>query len=34
MLDDAHPTRAGYRYIWTPFFEKELHRIFGKAKDN
>lgn len=30
MVDDAHPTRAGYRYIWLPFFEKELQQIFAQ----
>lgn len=28
MFDDAHPTRAGYRYIWLPFFENALQKIF------
>lgn len=24
MMDDAHPTRAGYLRLWTPIFEREL----------
>ena len=25
-VDDAHPTRKGYKLIWTPFFRRELVR--------
>ena len=28
MYDDAHPTRLGYRDLWTPYFRKELLSIF------
>lgn len=27
MFDDAHPTRLGYKTIWTPVFERELSNI-------
>ncbi|GLB47327.1 acyl-CoA thioesterase [Philodulcilactobacillus myokoensis] len=27
MFDDAHPTRMGYRYAWTPYFVKCLDQI-------
>ncbi|MHA8111261.1 SGNH/GDSL hydrolase family protein [Lactobacillaceae bacterium Melli_B4] len=27
MADDCHPTRAGYRYCWTPVFVRELDQI-------
>lgn len=27
MLDDTHPTCAGYRYGWTPIFVKELDQM-------
>ncbi|MEJ6400941.1 SGNH/GDSL hydrolase family protein [Nicoliella lavandulae] len=27
MADDSHPTRAGYRYCWTPVFVRELDQI-------
>lgn len=27
MFDDAHPTRLGYKTIWTPVFEHELAKV-------
>ncbi|AVK62100.1 SGNH/GDSL hydrolase family protein [Lactobacillus sp. CBA3605] len=30
MVDDAHPTRAGYRDIWLPFFEQRLTEILAE----
>lgn len=34
MIDEVHPTRAGYKLSWTPEFEEALIRIYEKQKEH
>jgi len=34
MADPIHPTKEGYLEWWTPYFEKEINRIWKNNKDN
>ena len=29
MADKIHPTKAGYREIWTPFMEREIFAVMS-----
>lgn len=32
MVDDAHPTRLGYRNIWTPIFRQQLTDVLRQSE--